>query len=85
MHVIEVRDNGVGFDPGAAQRLFRVFSQLPAGQSFEGLGLGLADVWRVVIAHGGHVRTEGRPGEGASFFVYLPATPGLVLGAPASA
>ncbi|GGR52770.1 hypothetical protein GCM10008959_12760 [Deinococcus seoulensis] len=85
MHVIEVQDNGVGFDPGAAQRLFRVFSQLPAGQSFEGLGLGLADVWRVVIAHGGHVRTEGRPGEGASFFVYLPATPELVLGAPASA
>ncbi|GAA0504554.1 ATP-binding protein [Deinococcus depolymerans] len=84
MHVIEVRDNGVGFDPEAAQRLFRVFSQLPAGQSFEGLGLGLADVWRVVIAHGGHVRTEGRPGEGASFFVSLPATPELVLGAPTS-
>lgn len=85
MHVIEVQDNGVGFDPEAAQRLFRVFSQLPAGQSFEGLGLGLADVWRVVIAHGGHVRTEGRPGEGASFFVSLPAAPGQVLGAPASA
>ncbi|MFC4639512.1 sensor histidine kinase [Deinococcus hohokamensis] len=72
MHVIAVRDNGIGFDPAAAPQLFQVFSRLPEAQSFEGLGLGLADVWRVVIAHDGHVRAEGHPGQGASFFVSLP-------------
>ncbi|THF88993.1 sensor histidine kinase [Deinococcus sp. KSM4-11] len=71
--VVEVRDNGVGFDPSDATRLFGAFARLPTVTRFEGLGLGLADVWRIVIAHGGHVRAEGRPGEGATFFVTLPA------------
>ncbi|GHF34131.1 signal transduction histidine kinase [Deinococcus metalli] len=71
--LVEVRDNGVGFDPADATRLFGAFTRLPTTTRFEGLGLGLADVWRIVIAHGGHVRAEGRPGEGASFFVTLPA------------
>lgn len=69
---IEVRDNGVGFDPRDSTRLFGAFTRLPTVTRFEGLGLGLADVWRIVIAHGGHVRAEGRPGLGASFFVTLP-------------
>lgn len=76
---IEVRDNGVGFDPRDSTRLFGAFTRLPTVTRFEGLGLGLADVWRIVIAHGGHVRAEGRPGVGASFFVTLP------LGGEASA
>ena len=73
MHLIEVRDNGMGFQPADAERLFRLFSRLPEAQAFDGLGVGLADVWRIVIAHGGHVWAEGRPGEGATFTVSLPA------------
>ncbi|AFD27612.1 sensor histidine kinase [Deinococcus gobiensis] len=73
MHLIEVRDNGMGFHPADAERLFRLFSRLPEAQAFDGLGVGLADVWRIVIAHGGHVWAEGRPGEGATFTVSLPA------------
>ena len=73
MHLIEVHDNGIGFQPTNAERLFRLFSRLPEAQAFDGLGVGLADVWRMVIAHGGHVWAEGRPGEGATFTVSLPA------------
>ena len=61
-----LEDNGVGFDPRHQDRLFQPFQRLHAGD-YEGTGIGLAIVQRVVHRHGGHIRGEGRPGEGARF------------------
>ena len=69
--VIEVRDNGPGFDPALAGRLFQPFSRLQ-GTGKEGNGIGLTIVRRIVERHGGRVWAEGRPGQGASFFFALP-------------
>jgi PAS domain S-box-containing protein len=71
--VCEVVDDGVGFDPAHAGRLFRLFERLHAGEGGEGTGIGLAIVRRVVEKHGGSVHAEGRPGQGATFVFSLPA------------
>ncbi|GEM_PF-1801051 len=70
--VCEVVDDGVGFDPAHAGRLFRVFERLHAGEGDAGTGIGLAIVRRIVERHGGRVRAEGRPGQGATFAFSLP-------------
>lgn len=62
-----VRDDGVGFDPREAHRLFRPFQRLHPAHEFEGAGLGLATVARAVARHGGAVSAEGAPGRGATF------------------
>jgi light-regulated signal transduction histidine kinase (bacteriophytochrome) len=73
-HVFYIKDNGVGFDMKFASKLFGIFQRLHRSQDFEGAGVGLATIKKIIQKHGGRVWIEGALNEGATLFFTLPAT-----------
>jgi PAS domain S-box-containing protein len=69
---IAVEDNGIGFEEQYADKIFEVFQRLHAKSDYEGTGIGLSIVKRIVENHKGHITAQGSPGKGARFDIYIP-------------
>ena len=78
--VIEIRDNGVGFDASYSDKLFLLFHRLHSPNEFPGTGVGLALSAKILQLHGGRIWAQSEPGKGASFFFALPKQARQVLG-----
>lgn len=72
-YLIEVRDNGIGFDPAEAERIFNIFTRLHGNAEYKGTGVGLSIARKVVENHDGYIWAESQPDEGAVFKILLPA------------
>lgn len=69
--IFYIKDNGVGFDPDHSRKLFQAFHRLHSQKEFDGTGIGLTTVKRIIKLHGGEIWAEGRPDEGATFFFII--------------
>ncbi len=72
---LSVADNGIGFDPRHQERIFGLFTRLTQAADFEGTGIGLAIVKKLIDKLGGKIRAESAPGQGATFYIELPKLP----------
>ena len=71
-YLIQLKDNGIGFEPKYAEDIFKVFTRLHGASDYSGSGVGLSIVQKVVENHNGHIWAESKPGEGANFKILLP-------------
>jgi len=70
---ISFSDNGIGFDNAHAKKIFDMFERLHQRQNYSGTGIGLAICKKIVLNHNGHIKAEGKKGQGSTFYIYLPA------------
>jgi signal transduction histidine kinase len=71
-HLVELTDNGIGFEQKDAERIFQVFQRLHGNTEYRGTGVGLSIVKKVVEHHKGYIEAFGEPGKGATFRILLP-------------